>query len=232
MDERKAILRAHNLHKTFQGKKPVKILRGIDLEVYPEDTVAICGRSGQGKTTLLHLLGTLDTPCSGTLQIAGHTSSLWNRSALRRSHLGFVFQAFHLLDDQTAIDNVLMPAKLARHSTSKGSEAWHTALALLTEMGLEERLSSPVRLLSGGEKQRVALARAMINKPSLILADEPSGNLDKETAAIIHNLLLDGVRQRSAALLVVTHDEELAALCSRRLNLHDGKIQEYYTASK
>lgn len=227
MTDRKAILQARDLHKTFRGDKPVKILRGIDLDVYPGDTVAICGRSGQGKTTLLHLLGTLDSPCSGTLQIAGQTSSFWNRSVLRRCHLGFVFQAFHLLDDQTAIDNVLMPVKLARYNTNRGSEAWVSAVALLSEMGLEERLDSPVRLLSGGEKQRVALARAMINRPSLILADEPSGNLDRETAAIIHSLLLGGVRQRGAALLVVTHDEELAALCSRRLNLHEGKIQEY-----
>lgn len=224
--QRQAILQARGLYKTFQGQTPIPLLRGIDLDIFAGDTVAICGRSGEGKTTLLHLLGTLDTPCKGSICIAGHKSRFWNRTALRRHHLGFVFQAFHLLDDETALDNVLMPLKLARHNVSRGTAAWLAAVELLEQVGLQERIHTPTRLLSGGEKQRVALARALITNPALILADEPSGNLDSETAGIIHTLLLDGIRKRNAALLVVTHDAPLASLCSRRLTLQSGKLYE------
>jgi lipoprotein-releasing system ATP-binding protein len=221
----RVVLEAKNLHKTFRtngGKIP--ILQGIDLSVKAGESVAICGRSGQGKTTLLHILGLLDSPCQGSISICGQKSSLWNRSHLRRFFMGFVFQAFHLLDDENALDNVLLPLKLARKSCHRHSANEKDAIELLDEMGLGKRLYTPTRLLSGGEKQRVALARALISRPTLILADEPSGNLDKETAELIHTLLIDGTKRRGAALIVVTHHEQLANLCSKRYVLQDGAL--------
>lgn len=218
------ILKAAGLKKVFYGEKKISILNGVDLTVYPGDTIAIRGRSGQGKTTLLHLLGLLDTPCSGTVKIAGKNSSFWNKSLLRRDHIGFVFQAFHLLDDLSVMENILMPLRIARENVAKNSPNHDRVLDLIARMGLKERYSSPVRLLSGGEKQRVALARAMITNPALILADEPSGNLDKETAQNIHQLLLEGAKERGAALVVVTHDEQLANLCSINYILQDGLL--------
>lgn len=220
------VLCAQNVTKSFNGRMSAPILRGIDLQVAAGETVAIIGRSGQGKTTLLHLLGALDAPTNGLLTIMGEKVGLWNRSKLRRRYLGFVFQAFHLLEDETALQNVLMPMGLARKSVAKGSVASQRAHALLEAMGLAEQKERMARLLSGGEKQRVALARALITQPRLILADEPSGNLDKQTAADVHQLLLQAASRDNIALVIVTHDENLAKLCSRTMLLQNGLLSQ------
>lgn len=216
------VLRANNIHKSFTHPKNVSILRGINLVVRKGESVAITGRSGQGKSTLLQLLGTLEPPCAGTLEIVNQPITRFNKGKIRNQHIAFVFQSFHLLEDYTAIDNVLMPARIARQNTAKGSLAYTRGQELLERVGLSERAKFHTKLLSGGEKQRVAIARALCNDPDLILADEPSGNLDKQTAAMIHSLLLDFVRQGNKSVIIVTHDQELAGLCSSRYELVDG----------
>lgn len=218
------ILEATDIEKSFFVPQRVPVLKKISLNVYPGDTVAITGRSGQGKSTLLQVLGTLEPPCNGELVIAGHSVNRFNKSALRRNYLSFIFQSFHLLEDYTALENVLMPAKIARQSVSKGSTAYKRCLELLDRVGLSDRSHFHTKLLSGGEKQRVALARALCNDPALIFADEPSGNLDLETSASIHELLMEFVRTNHKALIVVTHNPELAAMCKTHYELHDGQL--------
>jgi lipoprotein-releasing system ATP-binding protein len=220
------LLQARNLHKTFKGAITVNILKGIDLTVKAGESVAIMGRSGQGKSTLLQILGTLDIPSKGEIHIAGNAVSRFNSSRLRNQHLAFVFQSFHLLDDYSAISNVLMPAAIARQSVSSGSPAHVRGMQLLDLVGLKDRAHFNTKLLSGGEKQRVAIARALCNNPSLILADEPSGNLDKETSTQIHKLLLDFSRQEGKAIIVVTHDQTLAGLCQTQYWLEDGLLSK------
>lgn len=218
------MLSAKGLKKAFYEPAEVQILRNVNLEVSKGDTVAIMGRSGEGKSTLLQILGTLETPCSGTLEIDGHPIGSFNKSHIRNSKLGFIFQSFHLLEDYSAIDNVLMPAKIARKDTSTKSEAFKRACSLLEHVGLADRMAFNTKLLSGGEKQRVAIARALCNDPDLILADEPSGNLDRQTSRQIHTLLMELAAAHNKTVIVVTHDPELAALCSHRYRLHDGEL--------
>lgn len=220
----KIILKAQKLHKSFYHPAKVSILNGIDLTVFQGDTIAIMGRSGEGKTTLLHTLGTLERPCSGQLEIAGQQVSTFNLPRIRNQHLAFIFQSFHLLDDCTALENVLMPARIARKSTRKGSQAHHRACQLLDQVGIANRMHFNSKLLSGGEKQRVAIARALCNDPDIILADEPSGNLDKETSQVIHNLLLSFVKEGNKTLIVVTHDKDLAKLCAQNYQLIGGLL--------
>lgn len=220
------LLSAHKIEKSFYNPHKVTILRGIDLVVNRGDTVAITGRSGQGKSTLLQLLGTLEKPCAGNLHIAGKAVNIFTKNKIRNRHLAFVFQSFHLLDDYTALENVLMPAKIARQSTSKQSAAYRRAEELLERVGLSQRMHFHTKLLSGGEKQRVALARALCNDPDLILADEPSGNLDQETSQQIHKLLLDFVNEGNKGLIVVTHNQELARQCQHHYCLHDGLLHK------
>lgn len=219
------MLSAKGLRKAFYVPAEVQILKNVNLEVHKGETVAIMGRSGEGKSTLLQILGTLENPCSGSLEIDGHPIGSFNKSHIRNHKLGFIFQSFHLLEDYTAIENVLMPAKIARKDTSVTSEAYRHACALMEHVGLSDRLQFNTKLLSGGEKQRVAIARALCNDPDLILADEPSGNLDRQTSRQIHALLLDLASSRNKTLIVVTHDPELAALCSHRYSLLDGELQ-------
>lgn len=219
------ILEATAIKKSFFVPQRVPVLKKVDLDVYPGDTIAITGRSGQGKSTLLQILGTLEPPCDGELKIASHAVSRFNKSALRRNHLAFIFQSFHLLEDYTALENVLMPAKIARESVSKGSAAYKRCLELLERVGLSNRAHFHTKLLSGGEKQRVAIARALCNDPSVIFADEPSGNLDLETSAAIHELLIEFVTSSHKALIVVTHNPELAAMCKSHYELHDGVLE-------
>lgn len=220
------VLKASAIKKSFYAPVKVEILKHVDLTVHQGDTVAIMGRSGQGKSTLLQILGTLETPCDGILEINGSAVTSFNKSKLRNEKLAFVFQSFHLLEDYTTLDNVLMPARIARKPVHQGSAAYNRACSLLDHVGLGERHHFNTKLLSGGEKQRVAIARALCNDPDIILADEPSGNLDRQTSRHIHDLLLGFAREHNKTLIVVTHDHELAALCSRKLQLTNGRLEE------
>lgn len=220
------VLIAKNLKKNFRHPQNVKVLEDVSLTVHAGESVAITGRSGQGKSTLLQILGTLENPCSGSLTIVNKPISNWNRSSIRNQHLAFVFQSFHLLEDYTAIENVMMPAIIGKQPYHFGSEVFNRALSLLDKVGLSDRAHFDTKLLSGGEKQRVAIARALCNNPDIILADEPSGNLDKTNAAHIHQLLLDYVKTEGKSLIVVTHDPDLAALCSTRYTLEGGALSQ------
>lgn len=219
------VLKATKLKKTFRYPVKVPILNGADLTVNSGETVAIMGRSGEGKTTLLHILGTLEKACEGKIEIAGQDVSTFNKTTIRNQNIGFIFQSFHLLEDYTPLENILMPARIARKSTKKGSPAYSRALHLLEEVGLSDRAHFQTKQLSGGEKQRVAIARAMFNDPDLILADEPSGNLDRKTSLHIHELLLNFAKNNNKALIVVTHDPELAAKCDHQYRLVDGVLR-------
>ncbi|MFA6915903.1 MAG: ABC transporter ATP-binding protein [Parachlamydiales bacterium] len=219
------LIKARSLVKNFTNPFSITILNGIDLDIYAGESVAIGGRSGQGKSTLLQILGTLDTPTSGSLEILDTSVSKFNASSLRCKHIGFVFQSYYLLADFTALDNVLMAARIARQSTAEGSPAYLRAVSLLERVGLGERLHHSTKLLSGGEKQRVAIARALCNNPDIILADEPTGNLDKTTAEDIYSILLETVQKENKALVVVTHDPILMERCSKRYTLSQGTLQ-------
>lgn len=218
------IIRAYNLKKVFL--KPVKttVLENVSLEAYEQETIAIMGKSGEGKTTLLSILGTLDSPTSGQLEICGLIPSPANLSLLRNQHIGFIFQSFHLLEEYTVLENIYMPAKIAKESTKRGSPAEERARSLLKDVSLEHRAYFPVKFLSGGEKQRVAIARALFSDPDLLLADEPSGNLDKGQSHAIHELLLSLTKKKKKTLIVVTHDGDLASLCDRKHLLVEGKL--------
>ncbi len=206
------ILKAKTLFKSY-AKTP--ILKGISLHVKTGESVAICGRSGEGKTTLLHILGTLEEADSGEIEIAGKRLSAFNVSELRLSQIGFIFQSYHLLEDFTVLENVLMPARIARKLATRAK-----GLELLNLVGLEDKADLPAKLLSGGERQRVAIARALCNDPNLILADEPTGNLDRENGKRIAEILI----HLKKALIIVTHDPEIAALCNTQYFLKDGKL--------
>lgn len=219
----KPILSCRKLSKSYISPKPVELFSNIDLDVYPEDTLAIVGRSGEGKSTLLHLLGILDTPTSGEISLLGEKASYEDHEK-RNKHIGFIFQQFHLLEDYTVIDNVLMPAYIARKPTHQKSPAFKKAQELLERVGLLSHQFHLAKHLSGGEKQRVAIARAFLNDPDIILADEPSGNLDRTTAESIHQLLLDFAKESNKACVIVTHDLNFAKLCARQYSLSGGTI--------
>lgn len=222
--EQPVILQASNLRKTFYNPAKVQILKNLDLTVKRGEAIAIMGRSGEGKSTLLQILGTLESACSGTLEINGQQVSKFNKSTIRNQKLGFIFQSFHLLEDYTALENVLIPARIARINISPGQKAHERACHLLQHVGLDDRLHFNTKLLSGGEKQRVAIARALCNDPDIILADEPSGNLDKQTSQSIHRLLLDLSYSQDKTLIIVTHNPDLAEMCSLRYNLVNGQL--------
>ncbi len=216
------ILRALQIRKRFSSPAPFDVLRGVNLEVDRGESVAIVGKSGEGKSTLLHVLGTLESPSSGSLEICGRDTADASLPQLRNEHIGFIFQSYHLLDDYTTLENVLMPAKMARKATHTSTPAYKRALELLEVVGMQGRAHFPTKLLSGGEKQRVAIARALCNDPSLILADEPSGNLDQSHSQKVHSLLIGLSKDFNKTLIVVTHDTELSSLCDRTLQLKDG----------
>jgi lipoprotein-releasing system ATP-binding protein len=213
------ILSAKNLSKSFFHPKKFELFSELSLEIHSGEAVAILGRSGEGKTTLLHLLGTLEKPDSGAIEIRGSLVTPSNIHSLRSRHLGFIFQAFNLLEDFTALENVLMPARILRKAFDR-----KRGLELLDLVGLTDRADFPAKLLSGGERQRVAIARALCNDPDLILADEPSGNLDSENAAEVGKLLFSLVRQKQKSLLLVTHETAFAAACDKRYTLAHGKL--------
>lgn len=217
-------LQAKSIRKHFFNPHKIALLKGINLEVHQGETIAIMGRSGEGKSTLLQILGTLDSPCQGEISILGKPVTFANRGYIRNKHLAFIFQSFHLLEDYSTLDNVLMPAKIGRTPTAAGSPMYQRAFQLLERVGLSERAQFSTKLLSGGEKQRVAIARALCNDPDIILADEPSGNLDKQTANIIHSLLLGFAKEHNKSLIVVTHDQDLADLCDTTYHLVNGVL--------
>jgi lipoprotein-releasing system ATP-binding protein len=215
------VLAAKKITKTFSGSKPLTILKDIDLELYPQKSYSIIGKSGEGKTTLLHILGTLDSPTSGSLEICGKNVLEMSSNVIRNQHIGFVFQAFHLLLDATVLENVLMPLKIARKDVSHTSLYFARAQKLIEQVGLHDRMHELCFKLSGGEKQRVAIARAFVQDPDIIFADEPTGNLDHATARDVQELLLRCVEEEKKTLLVVTHNLELAKLMSACYELED-----------
>jgi len=220
-----ALLTARGIHKGFTHPKEISVLKGVDLNVHPGESIAIVGRSGQGKSTLLNILGTLEKPDSGSLAIEGEEVSFFNTSRLRNQKIGFVFQSFHLMEDYTVLENILFPAAIGRFQNGSKAAMTKKAEELLEMIGLADRKEYMAGLLSGGEKQRVAIARAFLNNPSLILADEPTGNLDDETSHAIHTLLFDFVK-KGKACIIVTHNQQLAKECSRTIILQNGLLFE------
>ncbi len=216
-----SLLHAKGLTKQFDYPNRLEILKGIDLEVDAGETVAIMGASGEGKSTLLHILGTLERASGGELEIGGTPITKRDYPALRNQMIGFIFQSFYLLEDYSTLDNVMMAARIGRR---RGPKVKQRAIELLERVGLKERITFPTKLLSGGEKQRVAIARALLNDPALIFADEPSGNLDHQNSDAVHGLLLELVAQENKTLITVTHDQSLANLCGRQYVLRDGLI--------
>lgn len=215
------MFRAENLHKTFPDPEELHVLKGVSLTLATGESVAIIGKSGEGKSTLLHLLGGLEPPCRGNLFLFDTPITPSNAPQIRNRHMGLIFQNFNLLEEYTLLENVLLPARIGRIYTPQTRQR---ALFLLEQVGLEERKNHLVKKLSGGEKQRGAIARALLNNPSLILADEPTGSLDQASARMIHDLLFHLCRTENKGLIIVTHDLELAHLCDRILTLREGNL--------
>lgn len=216
------MLHARGIYKSY-GALP--ILKGVDLHVAKGEIVSLVGASGAGKSTLLHIIGTLDKPDQGTVHIQGTdigTLTAKQLSAFRNQHIGFVFQFHHLLPEFTALENVCIPAYIKK---AGAREAEQRASELLDLLGVVHRRHHKPGQLSGGEQQRVAVARALINRPAVVLADEPSGNLDSENAASLHQLFVDLRNQLNQTFVVVTHNEELAGIADRVVHIKDGKIE-------
>ncbi len=223
----KTILKAIALSRKFsEAPNEITVLQDVNLNVQEGDSIAIMGASGSGKSTLLHLLGGLDSPSSGAVELLDKDFSAMDerdRDRARNQSLGFVYQFHHLLQEFDALDNVAMPLLISRMQTS---QAKTQALEVLNKVGLEPRALHSPSELSGGERQRVAIARALVIKPKCLLADEPTGNLDREAASAVFDLMINLTHQEGMSFVVVTHDESLAMRCKRRLKLISGHLHE------
>ena len=221
------LLKLIDIYKTFhKSGARIEVLRGVNLQINLKESIAVVGQSGSGKSTFLQLLGFLDRPTKGSIEFFGHTPTSMSKSRidkLRNQEIGFIFQFHHLLPDHSALQNVMMPLLIAGEHEKKARER---AVSLLDRVGLKERLEHRPGELSGGEQQRVAIARALIAKPKLVLADEPTGNLDPHTATSIMDLLLSLTEELEGSLVMVTHNLELAKRCHRVLRLQEGLFTE------
>ena len=220
-----SLIKITNIKRDFPlGNEIVYVLKGIDLEIKKGEYVALMGPSGSGKSTLMNILGCLDTPTSGTYILNGkHVSEMQDDelAGIRNKEIGFVFQTFNLMPRTTALDNVALPMVYAGHSKSERVER---ATEVLTQVGLQDRMDHKPNQLSGGQRQRVAVARALVNKPSIILADEPTGNLDSKTSVEIMNLFNE-IHANGNTVILVTHEEDIAAYAHRIIRLRDGLIE-------
>lgn len=219
------LLQAINVAKYFSGVSgSFELFSAVCLDIFPEETISCVGRSGEGKTTLLHILGGLDSPTSGAIILPRTPEKNIEENTTRSDFSGFIFQSFHLLEELSVLENILLPPRIARKSLHKKGFFFQKAIYLLEKVGLETKIHIKAKWLSGGEKQRVAIARALIMDPQIIFADEPTGNLDSKTAESIIQLLFETVRREKKALFLVTHQEDIASVCSKKTLLQNKRL--------